>query len=131
MYIAITLPLASCVTLGTEAFKLPLSAFQSHYHEIKMIVMRDAAKNGYGNLTSYVKPSKYTGWKGHMYFSVKTDYGTDELRVEFFLLDGSYEAVSIIGAGMEGKPHAAEREILGDIRKLGSSAESMGGLRFG
>jgi len=114
---AMPLVLSACVTLANEGFKLRLSDFETHYGEIKAIVIRDAADNGYSNLTSYVKPSQYNGWKGNMYFAVKTGYGTDQLEVEFSR-DGDYEYVYINGGGVEGNPNSAAKEILADIRAL-------------
>lgn len=114
---AIIILLAGCVTLGSERLQLSESTFSSQYDKIKAIVADEASKNGFGQLTSEVKPSEFNGWKGQMYFSLQTPNGTDQLFVEF-ARQGFNVSVYMHGAGTRANPDSATKAIATRLRQL-------------
>ena len=109
--------LQACVTLANERLVLKQDTFVDNYPRIKQIVVEEAANNGFGTLTSEVKPSQFNGWKGKFFFSLVTPNGTDQLFVEFEKKDEGI-AVHIHGGGTRTNPDSASKAIAARLGQL-------------
>ena len=108
---------ACSMTLGNERMMIKQDSFVSNYPKIKEIVVEEAANNGFGTLTSEVKPSQYNNWKGKLFFQLKTAAGTDQLWVEFSQRDGDID-VWVHGAGMRANADSASKAISARLSQL-------------
>ena len=83
--------------------------------------MEEAANNGFGALTSEVKPSEYNDWTGRLFFQLKTSNGTDQLFVDFNRVDTGVN-IWIHGAGTRSNPDSAAKAIQARITQLNDGA---------
>ncbi len=106
-----------CVTVGNERLVMKENTFASKYSSIKQIVIEEAANNGFGTLTSEVKPSQYNDWKGRLFFQLVTANGTDQLFVDF---EKKAEGISVRthGAGTRGNASSATKAIAARLGQL-------------
>lgn len=117
LVLLIVVSLAGCVTLGSSRLLVKQDVFAAKYEAIKRIVLEEAANNGFGQLTSEVKPSEFNGWKGKLYFALVTPNGTDQLFVEF-QRQGDSVSVYTHGAGTRANPDSAARAIEARLRQF-------------
>ena len=109
--------LNACVSVGSARLLAGQDEFIRNYPRIKSIVIEEAANNGFGTLTSEVKPSEFNDWKGQLFFSLVTPNGTDQLFVEFERkADGV--GIWVHGAGTRGNPDSAAKAISARLSKL-------------
>lgn len=108
---------AGCVTLGSAKFSLAREYFQENYPQIKSIIVEEAANNGFGALTSEVKPSEFNEWTGKLFFQLKTANGTDQLFVEFSK-DPNGVNVYVHGAGTRSNPDSAAKAIQARLSRM-------------
>ncbi len=108
---------AGCVTLGSSRLLVKQDVFAANYEAIKRIVLEEAANNGFGQLTSEVKPSTFNRWKGQLCFALVTPNGTDQLFVEF-QRQGDSVSVYTHGGGTRANPDSAAKAIEARLRQL-------------
>jgi len=108
---------ACSMTIGNENLMIKQDSFENNYSKIKEIVVEEAANNGFGTLTSEVKPSQYNNWEGQLFFQLKTAGGTDQLWAEFSRGDGGI-AVWVHGAGIRGNANSASKAIAARLSQL-------------
>lgn len=109
--------LAGCISTANTKFLVKRDSFNRNYNEIKAIAVQEAANNGFGTLTSEVKPSEYNDWTGRLFFQLKTANGTDQLFVEFRSQDDAVN-VWVHGAGTRSNPDSASKAIQARVGKL-------------
>lgn len=113
--------LAGCgMTVAGQHLLLPQDLVDNKYDAVKAIVTEEAANNGFGVLASEVKPSKYTDYKGSIYFKLQTTMGTDQLTVELKPQDGKV-AVHVHGAGTKANADGAVKAITARLAQLGGT----------
>lgn len=118
-FIAIVLTLISgCISGGTERLLLNEKVSFDRYDEIKHIVVEGAKLNGFSELTSEIKPSKYNNWEGQLYFKLVTPNGTDQFYAEFEKRNGKI-LVYMHGAGTRANPNSAIKTIRDGLDKAG------------
>jgi len=100
--------------IANERILLNENVSFNKYEEIKKIVINQAKSNGFSELTSEVKPSKYNNWDGQLYFKVVTPSGTDQLYVEFSKKD-SRIMLYMHGGGTRANPNSAIKSIQGRL----------------
>ncbi len=108
---------AGCVTLGSARFSLTQEYFLENYPQIKSIIVEEAANNGFGALTSEVKPSEFNDWTGKLFFQLKTANGTDQLFVEFSK-DPNGVNIWVHGAGTRSNPDSAAKAIQARLSRI-------------
>jgi len=91
--------------------------FNRNYPEMRRIIIEEAANNGFGTLTSEVKPSQYNDWKGQLFFALVTSNGTDQLFVEFER-QANGVGIWIHGAGTRANPESAAKAISARLIRL-------------
>lgn len=117
IFAILTVILNACVSVGNARLLTGQDEFIRNYPRIKSIVIEEAANNGFGTLTSEVKPSEFNDWKGQLFFSLVTPNGTDQLFVEFERkADGV--VIWVHGAGTRGNPDSAAKAISARLSKL-------------
>lgn len=116
VFLVIAFPTA-CVTIGSQRLILKQDVFAANYESIKKTITEEAANNGFKQLTSQVKPSEFNGWKGQLYFALKTPNGTDQLFVEF-QRQGDDVSVYMHGASTRANPDIASKAIAARLRRL-------------
>jgi hypothetical protein len=109
--------LTACVSLGSERLSATSEVFTRNYSSIKQIAIEEAANNGFGTLTSEVKPSEFNDWKGQLFFQLVTTNGTDQLFVKFSENPEGID-IWIHGAGTRANPDSAAKAISARIAKL-------------
>lgn len=109
--------LAGCISVGNAKFNLTRDFFTLNYAKIRDISIEEAASNGFGTLTSEVKPSEYNDWTGGLFFQLKTTNGTDQLFVDF-RKDGTGVNIWVHGAGTRSNPDSAAKAIQARVGKL-------------
>lgn len=97
-FLAIVLIVAGCGSVASRDLYISEDVLATKYTSIRSIVIEEAARNGYSNLTSEVIPTAANNWKGTLYFTTKTTHGTDNLEVEFQNRGGNHR-IWIHGAG--------------------------------
>lgn len=107
----------ACVSIGNTKFAIKPDFFQQNYAQIKAIAVEEAANNGFGTLTSEVKPSEFNEWKGSLFFQLKTANGIDQLFVDFERAEGGVR-VWVHGAGTRSNPDSAGKSIQAKVAKL-------------
>lgn len=113
--------LTACVASGNAKFLLKQDFVIRNYPQIRGIVVEEAANNGFGTLTSEVKPSEYNDWTGRLFFQLKTPNGTDQLFVDFNKVDTGVN-IWIHGAGTRSNPDSAAKAIQARITQLNDGA---------
>lgn len=113
------LVLSGCGTVGSHRLAVRQDTFDKRYDTIKQIVLEEAANHGYSQLTSEVKPSKFTTGKARLYFAVKTGAGTDTFTVEFRPAASGVE-VYMHGGGTKADAKGAIRAIAARLQELES-----------
>lgn len=116
IFAILTVILNACVSMGNARLSATQDEFVRNYPLIKSIAIEEAANNGFGALTSEVKPSKYNNWKGQLYFSLVTPNGTDQLFVKFER-KGDSVGIWVHGAGTRGNADSAAQAISARILK--------------
>ena len=91
--------------------------FSANYQAIKAMLIEEAANSGFGTLSSEIKPSEFNGWKGQLFFQLKTANGTDQLFIEFKNIDAGVE-VYVHGAGTRSDPKSAAASIEAHLANL-------------
>lgn len=109
--------LVACVSIGNTKFAISKDLFQQNYASIKAIAVEEAANNGFGTLTSEVKPSEFNDWKGSLFFQLKTANGTDQLFVDFERAEGGVR-IWVHGAGTRSNPDSAAKSIQAGVARL-------------
>ena len=109
--------LTACVSVGSLHLRGTHEELERNYPQIKKIAIEEAANNGFGTLTSEVKPSKFNNWEGELFFQLKTPNGTDQLFVTF---RNKPEGVDIWvhGAGTRSNPDSASKAIAARLAEL-------------
>ena len=118
LVICIILFISGCVTLGSERFLLNKNVTFEQYNKIKTIIVEEAGSNGFGTLTSEVKPSEYNNWEGQLYFKLVTPNGTDQLFAKLSKKEDQI-MVYINGAGTRANPDSAAKAIRARMAKEG------------
>ena len=118
LVICIALFISGCVTMGSDRFLLDKNVTFEQYNKIKQIIVEEAGSNGFGTLTSEVKPSEHNNWKGQLYFKLVTPNGTDQLFAELSKREGNI-LVYIHGAGTRANPDSAAKAIRARMEKEG------------
>lgn len=113
----IAVTLQACVTMGSQRFTMRTETFATNYPKIKKIVVEEAANNGFSELTSEVKPSRYNDYEGQLFFQLKTGNGTDQLFVEFKKVENGV-AVNVHGGGTRANPASAAKAIEARLKEL-------------
>lgn len=109
--------LTACVTMGNLHLSGTLEELKRNYPQVKQIVIEEAANNGFGTLTSEVKPSEFNNWEGELFFQLKTANGTDQLFVTFRNLPQGVD-IWVHGAGTRSNPDSAAKAIAARLTKL-------------
>lgn len=111
----LSLMFVGCITTGSAGLRLPDGWMRksSNYEKIRKIVIEEARNNGFSNLTSEIKPTKYNDYKGKLYFLLKTNRGQDQLVVDF-----DKDTIMMQGAGTRSNPDSAIKAIKDRIRNL-------------
>jgi hypothetical protein len=113
--------LAGCgMTVAGQHLLLPQDLVDNKYDAVRTIVVEEAANNGFGTVASEVKPSKYTDYKGSIYFKLQTAAGTDQLTVELTPKEGKV-SVYVHGAGTKGNADGAIKAITARLEQLGGT----------
>jgi hypothetical protein len=106
-----------CISVGNQRLVIKEDTFEAKYPAIKQIVTEEAANNGFGELTSEIKPSQYNNWKGRFFFQLKTVNGTDQLFVDF-KKEPDGISVWVHGAGTRGDANGASKAIAARLSQL-------------
>lgn len=109
--------LAACISVGSVRLLATHEEFERNYSQIKKIAIEEAANNGFGTLTSEVKPSKFNNWEGELFFQLKTANGTDQLFVTFRNKPDGVD-IWVHGAGTRSNPDSAAKAISARLVKL-------------
>jgi len=112
----LTIVLQACATMASSRFIIKESTFSANYFRIKQIVIKEAASNGFRELTSEIRPSEFNDWNGQLFFSLVTPNGTDQLFVEFEKKVNGIN-VWIHGAGTRSNPNSAAKAIQASLKK--------------
>lgn len=102
--------------MGDSKLDIKPELVLNKYDTLKAIVIEEANNNGFSQLTSEIKPSKYNEQRGRLFFSLKTPFGTDQLIVDFD--NGN---ISMSGAGLRSNPESAIKAITFRIKELNES----------
>lgn len=102
--------------MGDSKLDIKQELVLNQYDTLKKIVVEEANNNGFNQLTSEIKPSKYNDQRGRLFFSLKTPFGTDQLIVDFD--NGN---ISMSGAGLRSNPESAIKAITYRIKELNES----------
>lgn len=102
--------------MGDSKLDIKPELVLNKYDTLKAIVIEEANNNGFSQLTSEIKPSKYNEQRGRLFFSLITPFGTDQLIVEFD--NGN---ISMNGAGLRSNPESAIKAITFRIKELNES----------
>jgi hypothetical protein len=127
LMICITFFISGCVTIGSDRFLLEKSVTFDQYNLIKQIIVEEAGSNGFGTLTSEIKPSEHNNWEGQLYFKLVTPNGTDQLFAEFSKKEGQI-SVYIHGAGTRSNPDSAAKAVRARLTKIGVTDGSISGI---
>lgn len=117
--------LTACGTLANTRVLIKQDLVISRYDQIKAIAIEEAARNGFSEIASEVRPSEYNNWRGRLFFQLKTPHGTDQLFVEFRPADGATE-IYIHGAGLRSNPNSAAKAIASRLRNLQTAPPNSG-----
>lgn len=112
--------LTACISMGNARLSVTQDEFVKNYPRIKSIVTEEAANNGFGILTSEVKPSEYNDWKGQLFYQLETANGTDQLFVEFDKTANDMN-VWVHGAGTRGNANSAAKAISARLKNIAVS----------
>lgn len=117
--------LTACGTLANTRVLIKQDLAISRYDQIKAIAIEEAARNGFSEIASEVRPSEYNNWRGRLFFQLKTPHGTDQLFIEFRPADGATE-IYIHGAGLRSNPNSAAKAIASRLRNLQTVSSNSG-----
>jgi hypothetical protein len=97
--------------------KLREDLILNEYTKIRRIIIEEAANNGFPALRSEVKPLEINGWKGKLYFTLKTEAGWDNLTVNIKRKGDSF-AIDLVGAGHVANAKGAIKAIKARLSEL-------------
>ena len=109
--------LTACVSMGSAHLLATQEELLKNYPQIKQIVIEEAANNGFGTLTSEVKPSEFNNWEGELFFQLKTANGIDQLFVTFRNRPQGVD-IWVHGAGTRSNPDSAAKAISARLAKM-------------
>lgn len=109
--------ITGCVSLGRGQINLKEDLILNEYAKIRRIIIEEAANNGFPTLRSEVKPLETNGWKGKLYFTVKTEAGWDNLTVNI-KRKGDNFVIDMVGAATVANPKGAVEAIKGKLGEL-------------
>jgi hypothetical protein len=109
--------ITACVSIGNTHLLGTQEEFKRNYPQIKQIAIEEAANNGFGTLTSEVKPSEFNNWEGELFFQLNTANGTDQLFVTFRNLPQGVD-IWVHGAGTRSNPDSAAKAIAARLTQL-------------
>jgi hypothetical protein len=115
--IYIILFVLGCANFGSQRILLNNDVTFEQYDQIRLIVVEEAAKNGFSELASEVVPSKHNDWNGQLYFKLKTGRGTDQLSIEFSRNGKGQMSLYMHGAGYKSNPDSAIKSIQERLNK--------------
>jgi len=102
--------------IANDSFDVKEELVVNKYETLRKIVIEEAGNNGFSQLTSEIKPSKYNEQKGRLFFSLKTPMGTDQLFADF-----DKGNINVHGAGFRSNPESAIKAITIRIKELNDS----------
>jgi hypothetical protein len=123
--IILAVALTACGTLANTRVLIKQDLAISRYDQIKAIAIEEAARNGFSEIASEVRPSEHNNWRGRLFFQLKTPHGTDQLFIEFRPTDGATE-IYIHGAGLRSNPNSAAKAIASRLRNLQTAPSNSG-----
>jgi len=103
--------------MGNQRFAMKANTFVANYPKIKKIIVEEAANNGFGALTSEVKPSEYNNFEGRLFFQLKTTNGMDQLFADFKRTENGVN-IWIHGGGTRANPDSAAKAIEARLKHL-------------
>jgi hypothetical protein len=103
--------------IGKGEIDLREDLILNEYIKIRRIVIEEAAKNGFPTLKSEVKPLEINGWKGKLYFILKTEAGWDNLTVKF-KRKGDKFVIEMVGASTVANAKGAVEGIKARLSEL-------------
>jgi len=89
----------------------------NEYVKIRRIIIEEAANNGFPTLRSEVKPLEINGWKGKLYFTLKTEAGWDNLTVNI-KRKGENFVIDMVGAATVANVKGAVQAIKARLSEL-------------
>jgi hypothetical protein len=113
VYISMFFLIGCGIKIGSANLDIKQDLIVNKYDTLKEIVIEEAKNNGFTQLTSEIKPSKYNDQKGRLFFQLVTPHGTDQLFVDFD--NGN---IYMHGAGLRSNPESAIKAITFRINEL-------------
>jgi len=109
--------IAGCVRMGRGQINLREDLVLNEYVQIRKIIIEEAANNGFPTLKSEVKPLEINGWKGKLYFTLKTEAGWDNLTVNI-KRKGDNFVIDMVGAATVANVKGAVKAIKDRLGEL-------------
>lgn len=107
--------ITGCASVGKISLREDL--ILNDYAKIRRIIIEEAANNGFPTVRSEVKPLEINGWKGKLYFTLKTGSGWDNLTVNI-KRKGDNFVVEMIGAATVANAKGAIKAIEARLSEL-------------
>ena len=109
--------ITGCVSMGKGQINLREDLVLIEYVQIRRIIIEEAANNGFPTLRSEVKPIEINGWKGKLYFTLKTEAGWDNLTVNI-KRKGDNFVIDMVGAATVANVKGAVQAIKARLNEL-------------
>jgi hypothetical protein len=113
--------ITGCVSIAQ--IKLREDLILNEYAKIRRIIIEEATNNGFPAVRSEVKPLEINGWKGKLYFTLKTEFGWDNLTVNIKRKGDSF-AIDMVGAGHVANAKGAIEAIKARLSELSAMTPS-------
>ena len=109
--------ITGCVSMGRGQINLREDLVLNEYVKIRRIIIEEAANNGFPTIRSEVKPLEINGWKGKLYFTLKTEAGWDNLTVNI-KRKGDNFVIDMVGAATVANVKGAVQAIKARLSEL-------------
>ena len=109
--------ITGCVSMGRGQINLREDLVLNEYVKIRRIIIEEAVNNGFPTLRSEVKPLEINGWKGKLYFTLKTEAGWDNLTVNI-KRKGENFVIDMVGAATVANVKGAVQAIKARLSEL-------------